>query len=213
MTGVTARRGRPPLSDAQRTAQRLEISRHAVRLFRAQGVTATSGEQIARAAGVSERTLWRWFRTKEACIEPLLSQAVESFQASLRSWPAGVDLARHLRDEYRFLPELLPADVDAVLGVVRMARDEPMVHAVWLVLHTRADTTLAEALAHRLGVPADDVGVRIRAAAVNAAFRVATEDLAHAAVDGLDPGTADRFHSRVTGSLEAILRAFDTSPT
>src|SRR5690348_8040644 len=105
VTEARARRGRPPVSEERRRAQRLEISRHAVRLFRAQGVAATSGEQIARAAGVSERTLWRSFRSKESCVEPLLSQSLEAFRTVLVTWPPGVALADHLRDEYTVVPE------------------------------------------------------------------------------------------------------------
>ena len=57
------------MSDAQRREHRLDIARHAVRLFRDDGVAATTGRDIATAAGVSERTLWRWFRAKEACVD------------------------------------------------------------------------------------------------------------------------------------------------
>jgi len=95
-----ARRGRPPESDAQRARRRLAISHHAVRLFREQGVAATSGEQIARAAGVSERTLWRLFRAKEACVEPMLTISLADFVAVLRSWPAHLELDEHLRAAY-----------------------------------------------------------------------------------------------------------------
>ncbi|AEA26584.1 regulatory protein TetR [Pseudonocardia dioxanivorans CB1190] len=204
---VGARRGRPPISDEQRREQRLVISRQAVRLFREQGVAATSGEQIARAAGVSERTLWRWFRTKEACVEPLLSRATEDFQAVLRSWPPGADLGEHLRAEYAFLGAPSAADVADVLAVIRMTRDEPVLRAVWLVLHERAETTLAEVLGERLGLPADDLRVRLRAAAVNAALRVATEDLARTAAD--DPGAARRHHAEFDAAMRAALRAFD----
>ncbi|MCE3554994.1 TetR/AcrR family transcriptional regulator [Pseudonocardia sp. RS11V-5] len=183
---VGTRRGRPPVSEERRRAQRLEISRHAVRLFRAHGVAATSGEQIARAAGVSERTLWRSFRSKESCVEPLLSQSLEAFQAVLVTWPPGVALADHLRDGYMVVPEDSWADLDAVLAVVRLTCDEPALRAVWLVLHERAEPAIAAALAGRFGLPADSLEVRARAAVVNAALRVATDDLARAAEEGVE---------------------------
>src|ERR1700761_789805 len=86
------RRGRPPLSEARRREQRLAMSRAAVRLFREQGVDATSGEPLAREAGVSVRTLWRTLRAREASGVPLLTQPTEAFQALLRTWPPGVGL-------------------------------------------------------------------------------------------------------------------------
>ncbi|GAA1840377.1 TetR/AcrR family transcriptional regulator [Pseudonocardia ailaonensis] len=175
------RRGRPPLTDAHRREQRLDISRQAVRLFRARGVAATSGEEIARAAGVSERTLWRLFRSKESCVEPLLSLALDAFREVLRSWPPDRDLAEHLAAEYAFDPGAPPEDVEAVLAVVRMTRDEPALRAVWLVLHERAEDTFAEVIGARLALPPGSLEVRARAAVVNAALRVATDDLARAA--------------------------------
>lgn len=207
---TTTRRGRPPISDARRREQRLAISRQAVRLFREQGVAATSGEQIARAAGVSERTLWRWFRTKESCVEPLLSRATDGFQAVLRSWPSGVDLAEHLRAEYAFLADPADGDVGDVLAVVRMTRDEPVLRAVWLVLHERTETAFADVLGERLGLPPDDLGVRLRAATANAALRVATEVAADTVVAPPDPAAAQSHRDQLAVALRAAMRAFDT---
>lgn len=173
-TPTRGRRGRPRLSDAQRDRQRLEISRHAVALFRAQGLAATSGAQIAHAAGVSERTVWRLFRSKEACVEPLLRSALEEFQQVLRAWPADRGLVEHLRAEYRGTgPER-----EDVLAVVRMTREERALRAVWLLLQESAEATLTEVFARRLGLAEDSLEARTRAAVVNAALRIATDDLA-----------------------------------
>ena len=206
---TAARRGRPPISDDQRREQRLAISRQAVRLFREQGVAATSGEQIAQAAGVSERTLWRWFRTKESCVEPLLSRATDGFQTVLRSWPSGVDLAEHLRAEYSFLVDPADGDVGDVLAVVRMTHDEPVLRAVWLVLHERAEATLAQVLAERAGAPADDLRVRLQAATVNAALRVATERIAASVVAPPNPLVAQRNRAELAAALRSALHTFD----
>jgi AcrR family transcriptional regulator len=201
----TARRGRPPVSEQRRGEQRLAISRHAVRLFREQGVAATSGEQVAAAAGVSERTLWRYFRSKESCVEPLLTRTTDAFQAMLRSWPADLDLAAHLRTEYLFMPDASRADVEAVLAVIRMTRDEPVLRAAWLVVHERAESTFAEVLGARTGRPPDALEVRVRAASLNAALRVVTEDLAWASADGLGPEAAVGRHRE---RLAEVLREF-----
>jgi AcrR family transcriptional regulator len=190
---AVVRRGRPPESEQQREGRRLAISRHAVRLFCEQGVTETTGEQIARAAGVSERTLWRLFRAKEACVEPVLRASLDDFVAVLRSWPAHLELDEHLRAAYAVDPT--PDEAGPVLAVVRLTRDERGLRAVWLVLHEQAEPTIAASLATRLGLPADDLDVRLRAAAVNAALRVLTDDLAWAVADG-DVTTAALEHHR-----------------
>lgn len=198
------RRGRPPASDRQKQQQRLDISRHAVALFRRQGVAATSGEQIARAAGISERTLWRCFRSKEACVEPLLSKSIDAFQAVLRTWPAELDLAEHLRAAYT--PVLDSGeDIEAVLAVIRMTHDEPALRAAYLVLRERAEPAFAEVLADRMGMPADSLEVRMQAAATSAALREATDDLvATATADGIPPAVLQEHREHVADALRRL---------
>lgn len=186
-----ARRGRPPATDRARNEQRLHISRHAVRLFRDRGVAATSGQQIAHAAEVSERTLWRLFRTKESCVEPLLSQAVDSFHTVIRACPPGRTLDEHLRAQYRFLPASAGSDLDAVLAIIRMSREEPGLRAVWLLLQERSEPALAEVLGRQTGRPADALEIRVRAAGLNAALRVAAEDFAWSAAGNGPAGDVD----------------------
>lgn len=182
----TTRRGRPPTSDEVRRERRLHISRHAVRLFRDHGVAATSGREIAQAASVSERTLWRLFRTKESCVEPLLSQAVEMFQHVVRACPGDRALGEHLGAHYDFLPPSAASDHDAVLAIIRMTRDDPALRAVWLLLQERPEPALAELLARQTGRPAEATEIRVRAAGLNAALRVVSEDLAWSAEGGTD---------------------------
>ncbi|MGJ5893427.1 TetR/AcrR family transcriptional regulator [Streptomyces niveiscabiei] len=207
-TGHAPRRGRPPVSSEQRERQRLDISRHAVRLFAEQGVAATSGEEIARAAGVSERTLWRHFRTKESCVEPLLTQVVDAFRAALRTWPPGIELTEHLREAYRpVLDSSSEADISAVHAVVRLTRYEPALRAVYLVLGERAEDSFAEALAARVGLPADGFEIRSQAAAMNAVFKVATDLLARETADtGLTTDLLHHHREQLAGALSLVTR-------
>ena len=66
---------------------RLEVSRHAARLFVERGISGTSGDDIAAAAGLSKRTVWRYFRNKESCVEPLFEATSLRFIGMLRDWP------------------------------------------------------------------------------------------------------------------------------
>ncbi|SFN33861.1 transcriptional regulator, TetR family [Pseudonocardia ammonioxydans] len=184
----TAARGRAPMSERRRTLLRLEISRAAVRLFRTHGVAATSGERIGAAVGLSARTVWRYFGTKESCVEPVLVRSIEPAVSTLRCWPPDRTLAEHLLAEYR--PPAGPeeaADADAGLAVIALARTEPGLRAVWLAVHERAEQVLAEALAGRLGRAADDVEVRVHAAAIAAALRISGEDVAAEVAAGAAP--------------------------
>ncbi|GAA4612482.1 TetR/AcrR family transcriptional regulator [Saccharopolyspora hordei] len=207
MVPPPARRGRPPVSEERRQQQRLEISRHAVRLFREQGVAATSGEQIAKVAGVSERTLWRHFHTKESCVEPLLTKTIDAFQDVLRSWPPELELAEHLRQAYTLVPESSQTDVEAVLQIIRMTHDEPTLRALYLVLRERAEPTFVDVLAERLGAPREALEVRMLAAAVSAALREATDELVVLTADGVDPDVLAEHRERLADALRSITSA------
>jgi AcrR family transcriptional regulator len=71
------------MSDKQDQA-RIAVSRIACALFWERGVAGTSGDDIAAAAGLSTRTIWRYFRSKESCVEPLLAKSADRFLASAR---------------------------------------------------------------------------------------------------------------------------------
>jgi AcrR family transcriptional regulator len=163
------RTGRPPLTERRKAATRLEIAREAVRLFTAQGVAATSAEEIAEAAGVSVRTLWRYFPTKESCVGPLLTSGAELLMRSMRDWTVeGTE------------PES-EADIPTVLALIRLTWTEPGLRAVWLQAHDAAQPLFAEMIAERSGIPADDLTVEVQAAMLNGALRAGVE---HAARQG-----------------------------
>ncbi|MFF5256253.1 TetR/AcrR family transcriptional regulator [Streptomyces leeuwenhoekii] len=192
MSAARGRTGRPPLTEERKAEIRLEIARAAVDLFVSQGVTATTGEQIGRAVGVSARTVWRYFPSKESCVRPLLAAGIDVIAAQLRQWRPGrpldqaFDFDRDLAGGDRLLPGPDPAAVGAL---VRLTRTEPGLRAVWLQTYDEAEPVFARALAERAGLPADDLRPAVQAAMFNAALRAAVEHHAwHAA--GPAPATA-----------------------
>jgi AcrR family transcriptional regulator len=182
-SGGAGRTGRPPLTERRKAATRLEIAREAVRLFTSQGVAGTSAEEIAAAAGVSVRTLWRYFPSKEGCVRPLLAAGIEAVARSLRAWPPGrgVDALVHGVEQ---AGRDAVADVPSMLALVRLARTEPGLRAVWLQAHDDAESIFAVALGQRAGLPADGSRVRVQAAMINGALRAAVEHYAWHAVPG-----------------------------
>ncbi|MFE4173387.1 TetR/AcrR family transcriptional regulator [Streptomyces sp. NPDC056909] len=179
-------KGRPPMTERRKAILRLEIAREAVKLFLGQGVAATSGEQIADAVGISARTLWRYFPTKESCVQPLLAEGIDTFTEKLRSWPAGVPLLDHLRTEYANAADTTTAaDTASRINLVRMCREEPGLRSVWLQTHHQAEPVFAQVLAEHLDLPADALEVRIHAGVLNAALRIAAEDQADGRTTGL----------------------------
>jgi AcrR family transcriptional regulator len=181
-------RRRGGMSEQRRERIRLEISREAARLFWEQGLDGTTGEQIADAVGLSTRTIWRYFRNKESCAEPILAQDAEEFVAVLRRWPREVSIEDHLREWVRGRPrdpEQLAYDL-AVQRLIVLSEREPALRTAWLMAYDRAERRLGETIADRLRRPADDIEVRLHAAAVSSAMRAIDEYYSVALLAGAD---------------------------
>jgi AcrR family transcriptional regulator len=188
---ATRRPGRPPLTERRRAATRLEIAKEAVRLFATSGVAGTSAEDIAAAAGISVRTLWRYFPSKEGCVRPLLTAGIETAARALRAWPPGRGVAA-LVDELERAAGEAAADVPTMVGLLRLTRTEPGLRAVWLQAHDDAEPAFAAALAARAGEPAEGLRIRMQAAMLNGALRAAVEHHAWRSTLAQRPDTAYR---------------------
>ncbi|MGW5867297.1 TetR/AcrR family transcriptional regulator [Streptomyces sp. NPDC055239] len=191
---------RPSLVQRRKAALRFEIAREAVRLFTSQGVTATTGEQIAQAVGISARTMWRHFPTKESCVLPLLSAGLDFVMAELRHWPPEMSLVDFFTETCRIGE--LPADTPVILDLIRMTSTDPALRSVWLQAHDDALPVLGELLARRSGGHPDDLRAKVHAATLNGALRAAAEDFAQRYAD--DPEASG---GEITACLLAALHA------
>ncbi|MFG2023212.1 TetR/AcrR family transcriptional regulator [Streptomyces sp. NPDC048825] len=190
MAGVASTK-RSGMSDQRRHRLRLEISREAARLFWEQGVDRTGGDQIAEAVGLSTRTIWRHFRSKEACAEPIVMRGVEWEMSMLRSWPADLSLEEHFAAESkrfgREADEIELADQALAMKMIRLADKEPTIRTAWLMACDQVEREMAGIVAVRLQLPADDLQVRLHSAAASAALRVINEDIGAALLAGTEP--------------------------
>jgi len=189
MTAAAQKPGKGGMSEQRRHRLRLEISREAARLFWEQGVAGTSGEQIAQGVGLSVRTIWRHFRSKESCAEPIVMQGVEWFMTVLRDWPRESSLEEHLAAELgkqRGMSAERQADEMLAIRMVALADTEPALRTAWLMAYDRVERELVAIIAQRLGLPADDLDVRLHAAAAAAVMRVTEEDIGDALIAGDD---------------------------
>ncbi|MGB3485514.1 MAG: helix-turn-helix domain-containing protein [Mycobacterium sp.] len=163
---------------------RLAVSRHACALFWENGVASTSGDDIAAAAGLSTRTIWRYFRTKESCVEPILAKSSHRFLATLDRWPPQLALGEHVAADSAAHP-LSPQDVEdarAALQIAAMSHREPALRTAYLMVHDELEQGFIPVIARRLKLSEDDVSVRICAATVTGAFRVIDEDVAQTVI-------------------------------
>ncbi|OOC57225.1 MULTISPECIES: TetR/AcrR family transcriptional regulator [Nocardiopsis] len=170
------------MTERHRETVRMEIARAAVGLFTAHGVSGTTGDDIARVIGISTRTLWRYFPTKESCVRPLLTEGLDLVAGHLRACPADTPLLEYLDREGLFDGDA-PLLEDSVMDLIRMTRAEPGLMAVWLEVHHAAESVFADIIAARSASSADDLSVRVQAAMLNAALRLAAEERARRSPD------------------------------
>ncbi|MGN7779499.1 TetR/AcrR family transcriptional regulator [Mycolicibacterium sp. 22603] len=160
------------------------MSRHAAALFWERGVQGTSGDDIAAAANLSTRTIWRYFRSKEACVEPLLAKSTHRFIGVLDRWPAELSLGQHMRADAIAHPfsEQDLADETAAMRIAAMSVTEPALRTAYLMVHDEMERGFIPVIAKRLCLPPQDLTVRLCAAATTAALRVVDEDVSTAVV-------------------------------
>ena len=187
-------------------AARLAVARSAARLFIERGVAATAGGEIAREAGISERTVWRYFRNKESCVAPLFSRSWANFAEQTRSWPRNISLETHLAtcfDLAKRAPEEL-ADAILIVRLIAMVPDEPDLRSIWLLSYHDGEDALAEIIADRLDRSRNDFDVRLCAVATMGAVRTIDETISLAAIRHGQSFTTAEVVARMAEAIRAV---------
>ena len=76
-----------PLRERKKDATRRALLEAGNRLFHRKGFDATTIEEVCEAAGISRRTFFRYFPSKEALVFPHRAERLERFVAFLASAP------------------------------------------------------------------------------------------------------------------------------
>lgn len=173
-----------PLRERRRRELRRQLSDVATRMFLERGFDAVRVADVARACGVTEKTVFNHFRTKESLLVDRWDAQIDALHARLADpSTAPVDAALEVLDaELEYLTHApTPGEAAARLGDVRrfgdMIRSTPA-----LVAHNREQlerltTTAAAALAARAGADPDDPRPWITAAAVAGLWTVYARSL------------------------------------
>ncbi len=108
---------------------RRQIADHAFALFMEQGFESTTIEQIASAAEVGTRTLYRYYPTKESLIVDFVESGLNSAVDELRRQPDDTPLPQALYTMIETALRITREDTDRVLAVYRLAEQAPSVKA------------------------------------------------------------------------------------
>lgn len=145
-------------------------------LFARQGYDATTTLDIAEAADVAQRTLFRHFPTKEALLYAELDDARFVLRDALNARPPEEPVLEAIRAAMAELGETIIADSDRRLLEARLAATVPAVSGHFrAVIQAGWERELIVAVADRLGVdPMQDPRPEVLAGAAMSACRVAT---------------------------------------
>ncbi|MGW3471552.1 TetR/AcrR family transcriptional regulator [Saccharopolyspora sp. NPDC000995] len=188
------------LTERRKAATQLDIARAAAELFAERGLEGTTAEEIAQRAGVAPRTFYRYFRTKQDSVTPLLSGGADRWRALLADAEPCADLPTAL--ESAIEQALSTPDKEArerlrwTHGLLRVAAHDPALRAVWYVVNQESEEKLRPVLAALTGAEADSVEVRLIAAAVTDAIRISLEAWAQAEATTEGPGSPTALATR-----------------
>lgn len=154
------------------TTARLESV--ALRLFSQRGFDNVTVDEIALEAGVSRRTFFRYFPTKEDVLFPAVAERRDHVRSALLDLPAGGSAMTAVRKALMSLAEFYGEDKERLLRRDGIMRGHPGLEARYLAQQRWAEQALAELMAEWMQVdPAKDLRPSIVAATALAAVRVA----------------------------------------
>ncbi len=150
------------------------ICERALALFRERGFDRVTIAEIAAASEVGERTVYRYFGTKEGIVLGKAPGTFRGFLDALALVPADATITEaYGRTVRRFLTD--PADLDVDRSRMALLRSTPTLRLAWFSELLAFEEGLARWIGARIGRDADDVEVMAAAAAFVAAHRIANE--------------------------------------
>lgn len=168
MTGIEADGG---LRERKKAQRRMALHNAAVELFERQGYDETTVAQIAASAGVSPRTYFSYFPTKEAALFAPLEDAISGLEVALSTPPAEGDVLSFLRERVMEMSAHggpLGPNASQVLDTLAADHDHIVGHALRYL--DRIGQALSQALRTEMGSAHDDALPDIASAAAIAAL-------------------------------------------
>jgi AcrR family transcriptional regulator len=137
------------IGERKRRALRVELSEAALPLVIERGFETTTMEDLATAAGVSRRTFFRYFSSKEDVVFAFLDQWAARLAADIVARPAAENPVVAVQQSFR---KLTAAYRDRALVLVRLVGKTPALRQQERINREHLRSAVVNALAIRLGL-------------------------------------------------------------
>lgn len=163
------------LRERKRRETLQRITEAGMRLFIERGYEATTIDQIAVTAGISRRTFFYYFKSKDEILLSLQSGMGDMIVAALQDAPGDQRPLDAIRDAV--LKVCAPIPADDMIAIDRLMRSSEAVRARKQASYVQHEATLFAALRQRWPEPERETGLRLVAMLAIGAMRLAFEAL------------------------------------
>jgi AcrR family transcriptional regulator len=198
--------------EQKKQATREQIAEAARGLFKERGFDAVTVDEVARAAGVSRKTVFNYFATKEDLLYSGLELMEERMLAAVRDREPGTPLLDAFADFLQGLRGLLQSDEpgagERLYEINRLIADSPALQRREEQVYAGYSIALAELVARDTGADPRDVAPRVAAGALVGLQRVLSAYVRERVLEGeIDRSRLARDVSKRTEEGIELLRA------
>lgn len=140
------------IHERKRQAVRSYLSEVALRLLTDRDFESVTVDEITTAAGLSRRSFFRYFASKEDVVLQFLDQMAERLRDAIAARPPEESPLAAVHAALRPQVAAYVADADRTLAVVRLLQRSPALRARELESRQRMRELVAEAIGLRLGL-------------------------------------------------------------
>jgi AcrR family transcriptional regulator len=146
------------LRERKKRQTRAAIAEAAIALFQAHGFDAVTVADVARAADVSEKTVFNYFATKEDLVLGHGAERTAALIEAIRSRPPGASLVDPFRETTMDLIDRVEREpIESIVALPRLVTGSEQLRNRLFLDWEREAATLAPVVAAEAGKPADDL--------------------------------------------------------
>ena len=197
------------LRERKKQQTREQIAEAARRLFTERGFSKVTVAEVARAADVSEQTVFNYFPSKEDLVYWRLGTFEEELLATIRERPRGepaiTAFRRFLLNQRGLLGEHEPAAREQLTAFTRMIVESPALRAREAQILAGYTAALAALLAEEAGAGEDDIRPAVAANAMMGVHRALIDHVRRRVLAGeLGPRLAPQVRAETERALDLV---------